>query len=213
MFRLAAVLSLLSLFTVPAAAREPEPVADAPWPELRDDVRGLLKGLQTADAPLPEATGRAVRELLDGQPTDPEAAARDLQRLLDERCLVHVHINPESRVKATRGALAAELVQGRPTVMLVKVHNEGGVTSALALAGPQVLRREGEEGRWLRVEPLTAAPLPRTLTGHRVQYVAFRLTPTEAGKREATLQFDVGQGTQDLGFRAEVPILFTVRPR
>ena len=33
-----------------------------------------------------------------------------------------------------------------------------------------------------------------------------------AGKREATVGFDIGQGTQDLGFRAEVPILFTVRP-
>ena len=35
---------------------------------------------------------------------------------------------------------------------------------------------------------------------------------SEAGRREATLTFDVGQGTQDLGFRAEVPVLFTVRP-
>jgi hypothetical protein len=42
--------------------------------------------------------------------------------------------------------------------------------------------------------------------------VILRLRSSEAGKREATLQFDVGQGTQDLGFRAEVPILFTVRP-
>jgi hypothetical protein len=39
-----------------------------------------------------------------------------------------------------------------------------------------------------------------------------RLAAHEAGKREATLKFDVGQGTQDLGFRAEVPVLFTVRP-
>jgi hypothetical protein len=37
------------------------------------------------------------------------------------------------------------------------------------------------------------------------------LTALEAGKREATLNFDVGQGTQDLGFRAEVPILFHVK--
>ena len=28
--------------------------------------------------------------------------------------------------------------------------------------------------------------------------------------REATLRFDVGQGSQDLGFRGEVPVLFTV---
>src|SRR5262249_51702278 len=35
---------------------------------------------------------------------------------------------------------------------------------------------------------------------------------SEAGKREVVLGFDVGQGTQDLGFRAEVPILFTILP-
>jgi len=40
-----------------------------------------------------------------------------------------------------------------------------------------------------------------------------RLRASAAGKREATLKFDVGQGTQDLGFRAEVPVLFTVQVR
>ena len=44
-----------------------------------------------------------------------------------------------------------------------------------------------------------------------VEYVLLRLTARQVGKREATLMFDVGQGTQDLGFRNEVPILFTVR--
>src|SRR5690606_37536498 len=34
----------------------------------------------------------------------------------------------------------------------------------------------------------------------------------EAGKREATVSFDIGQGTQDLGFRAEAPVLFEVKP-
>ena len=34
----------------------------------------------------------------------------------------------------------------------------------------------------------------------------------DRGKREASLAFDVGQGTQDLGFRNEVPILFECLP-
>jgi hypothetical protein len=45
-----------------------------------------------------------------------------------------------------------------------------------------------------------------------VEYVLLRLRPREAGKREATLHFDVGQGSQALGFCAEVPILFTIKP-
>ena len=39
-----------------------------------------------------------------------------------------------------------------------------------------------------------------------------QLYSRDPGQREATLTFDVGQGTQDLGYRNEVPILFTIRP-
>ena len=52
---------------------------------------------------------------------------------------------------------------------------------------------------------------PSRLTGARVEFLTLRLTAREPGKREATFRFGVGQGTQDLGFRAEVPILFTVK--
>src|SRR5439155_10419838 len=34
----------------------------------------------------------------------------------------------------------------------------------------------------------------------------------DAGKREATIAFDVGGATQDLGFRAELPVLFDIQP-
>jgi hypothetical protein len=50
------------------------------------------------------------------------------------------------------------------------------------------------------------------LSGLKVEYALALIHSSESGKREATLSFDVGQGTQDLGFRGEVPILFTVRP-
>src|SRR5205823_8870547 len=36
--------------------------------------------------------------------------------------------------------------------------------------------------------------------------------PSQAGTREATITFDIGQGTQDIGFRAELPVLFETRP-
>src|SRR5262249_32815871 len=123
-----------------------------------------------------------------------------------------VHINAESRVKAARGPAAAVLVRDRPTLVLVKVHNEAGVTHPLAVDGPQLLRtgRKGP-GRWLEAVVLSPAPLPNALAGRTLEYRILRLTARQAGKREATLRFDVGQGTQDLGFRAEVPILFRVR--
>ena len=50
------------------------------------------------------------------------------------------------------------------------------------------------------------------LSGLGVEYALALLYSSESGKREATIGFDVGQGTQDLGFRGEVPVLFEVRP-
>src|SRR5437764_12744310 len=59
---------------------------------------------------------------------------------------------------------------------------------------------------------VTGPPLTRNLSGLKVEYAVLLVYSTEAGKREATLGFDVGQGTQDLGFRGEAPVLFDVRP-
>jgi hypothetical protein len=83
----------------------------------------------------------------------------------------------------------------------------------LTVDGPQLRSQtQAGEGRWLEAVVHGERPLSKTLSGNKVDYVVLRLTARQAGKREATLMFDVGQGTQDLGFRAEVPILFTVRP-
>jgi hypothetical protein len=189
-------------------------VEGAEWKPLRDHCRQLLKGLGALKAPLPPQTTRALQSLLDREPEDPEAAAAAVQKLLDRHCLIGVTINPESRVKATRGPRDAELRLGQETLVLVKVHNDGGITSALRVSGRQLVAGDTkQEGRWLEAAVATEAPFGGKLSGRRLEYRVLRLRPREAGKREATFQFDVGQGTQDLGFRAEVPILFTVRTR
>jgi len=187
-------------------------VEEVEWAPLREQSRRLLRVLADLKAPLPEMTASQIASLLD-KPPAPDQAVREVQRLLDGRCLVAVSINPESRVKAARGPAPVELVLDRPAYLLVKVYNEAGVTHPLAVAGPQLAATglPREPGRWLEAEIIAPAPLARKLSGQRLEYVVLRLIPHEAGKREATLRFDVGQGTQDLGFRAETPILFTVR--
>jgi hypothetical protein len=45
-----------------------------------------------------------------------------------------------------------------------------------------------------------------------LEYRIVSLYSRDAGQREAKLQFNVGQGTQDLGFRSEVDILFQCLP-
>jgi hypothetical protein len=206
--RLALVVLLGIVLPVHAQTTSP-PVEDVPWGPFRDHCRQLLE----AGAPLPAEMTRRLQTLLAAEPKDPEAAVRTAQELLDRHCLLVVSINPESRVKAARGAAAVELRQNRPTLVLIKIHNEGGVTHLLRVRGPELMRGgERGEGRWLQADLVTDAPFGRELSGRRLEYRLLRLTPHESGKREATFQFDVGQGTQDLGFRAEVPILFSVRP-
>ena len=55
-------------------------------------------------------------------------------------------------------------------------------------------------------------PMRVHLSGLELEYNIIQIYSKDAGKREAKLTFDVGQGSQDLGFRNEVDILFTATP-
>ncbi len=57
-----------------------------------------------------------------------------------------------------------------------------------------------------------AQPLNKPLSGLEVEYRLLELYSRDAGRREAKLAFDVGQGTQDLGFRNEINVLFHCLP-
>ena len=189
-------------------------IEEIEWAPFRDHCRQLLQTLGKTASLLPAETVRQLTTLLEGNSADPAAASAAVQKLLDSHCLIAVDINAESRVKAARGPAAVQLHHDSPTLVLLKVHNEGGVTHALRLYGPELIRRdESDAERWLEAVLVTKTPCTPELTGRRLEYRLLRLTPRQSGKREATFQFDVGQGTQDLGFRAEVPILFSVRKK
>src|SRR5262245_54846242 len=133
-----------------------------------------------------------------------------LQELLDPLVLLTVSINPESRVKVARGEAPAQLRQDLAVPVLIKVVNEAGVTAVLRPTSPQADPQLKD--RFLELKMHTEKPLAATLSGRPVEYAILVLTSREAGRREATIGFDVGQGTQDLGFRGEVPVLFAIRP-
>ena len=197
------------------------------------DVRGLrvqcqqvLDALSKMKAAPPPETERELRALLKDETKASDETAAKIQKLLNDQCLVGVSINPESRVKAARGPRSAKLVVGKESVFLIRVLNEAGVTHPLSVQSPQ-MRAPGESTKesWLEASvcstPLSssrpdkkevrAEQKEEKLSGQKVEYLLLRLKAHEGGKREATLIFDVGQGTQDLGFRAEVPILFTIK--
>jgi len=192
---------------------------------LRFQCQHVLDALAKAKAALPLETERELRALLKDEKKESDETAAKIQRLLNDQCLVGVSINTESRVKTARGSRSAELVAGKESIFLIRVLNEAGVTHPLSVQSPQ-MRAPGEstKERWLEASvcstPLSssrpkkkaasAEQKEEKLSGQKVEYLLLRLKAHQAGKREATLVFDVGQGTQDLGFRAEVPILFTI---
>jgi hypothetical protein len=196
---------------------------------LAANITRLVDALAYLGRPLPDAVRRDL--LRTGQNRD----AAGLQRILDPHVLLAVHINPEARVRVTRGDAPAVLQQAGYVPVIVKIINEAGGTQVLRIGSPQSgpvyagmarlsadrmqqpqLREneniENRSDRFLEVEMYTAQPMARTLSGLAVEYAMALIYSSEAGRREATITFDIGQGTQDLGFRAEVPVLFDVRP-
>jgi hypothetical protein len=207
------LLPLLALSLVPAQTLDV--VEDAEWPALRAHCLELVKGLEAVGSPLPAATLKELSPLLkQKKPEDAARACRAVQKALDAQCLLGVDVNAESRVKAARGPLEARLILDKAVFVLVKVHNEAGVKHPLSVDGPQRRKSDkDDEERWLEAAVMNGKPFANRLSGERVEYRVMKLTARQAGKREATLAFDVGQGSQDLGFRAETPVLFTVRKK
>src|SRR5262245_28486112 len=212
---LAALFALLLL--VPLAQAQNLGSVPVEGQPLASNVNRLLQALETLGAPLPAD----VRKGLAAPLKDQDSAK--IQGLLDPHVLIVVTINPESRVKAKRGPATVALQQTGYTPILLKIINEATVTKALHVKSPQALPiyDQGAAGkikdidlkdRFLDVEMYTANPLTDKLSSLKVEYALALIHASQAGKREAVLQFDVGQGSQDLGFRGEVPILFDIQP-
>ena len=120
--------------------------------------------------------------------------------------------------------------QRRPVwrAFLVNVHNEAGVTAALTARSPNAappfkpstgspepavsVPASKIRNLWLDVAIAGDRPLNKGLSGLALEYRVILLYSRDAGRREARIGFDVGQGTQDLGFRGDVDILFDCAP-
>ena len=186
----------------------------------------LIEALDYLGSPLSEDDLSAIQEALISD--DHTQAIVDIQNILDAYCLTGVNINPESRVKVKEGPTNKELMQRGWRTFLVKVHNEAGVTAPLAAesanAAPLYKRSTGRPDpemtvpksdiphRFLDIVVYSNPPLKASLSGLELEYRIVQLYSRDAGKREAMLGFNVGQGTQDIGFRSEVPILFDCVP-
>ena len=122
-----------------------------------------------------------------------------IQELFDPLCVVAVTINPESRVSVTPGYETPNLVAGEWTSHLVKIVNEAGVTAPLFAVSQESC---------IAVDVFTDRPLNARLSGVGLEYRIVMLKAGESGKISTVLTFDVGQGTQDLGFRSDLLMNF-----
>lgn len=221
----------------PFAALQEEAAADARGQcpgSCSVESSGSLPVIPCAAQPLGEAVVTQVLPALDylGQPLEPSTTAiiqaavanpndestnAAIQNALDPHCLAVINVNPESRVKLQPGLVKPVLVESGWTVFLVKVHNEAGVTAPLRGMSPNAASTRDSptdklRDRWLGLAVFDREPMKKTLSGLTVEYRLVQLYSRDAGMREAKILFDVGQGTQDLGFRNEIDLLFKCLP-
>ena len=218
---------ILALPSLPAAVLPLEPGVEGQ--PLAANAARLLQALDFLGHPWPPELQAQIQSAIQNQ--NPEA----LQAALDPQVLLVVEINPELRVKVNRGPGPSVLRQSGFTPVLVKVLNHATVARRLHIESPQagpvyagaartILQRQqqtelnlnentaNEPDRFMEVAMFEASPMTARLSGLKVEYALALLYSSQAGPREATLGFHIGHGTQDLGFRGEVPVLFQVQP-
>ena len=222
---LAAALTL----TLAAQERAVRPLPSVALQPLAQQVRRLETALRYLGEPLSPEDAKRIDEAIAG--ADETGAVARLQEVLDPRVLATVHINPESRVRVEQGGARPELVQEGTRLFLVKVINEAGVTAPLAVESPNigrvyvpswssggspepphVLTDVQVRERWADMSIYTQPPMRPRLSGLGIEYAILQVSSRDAGQRSAIVGFNVGQGSQDVGFRNDVEILFTAVP-
>lgn len=193
---------------------------------LAQQTRRLEQALLYLGQPLSPQVSRAINEAVGLE--DERAAVGRIQEALDDLVLVEVEINPESRVKLRQGAARPALVEHGTRLFLVKVLNQAGVTAPLRVfspnSGPTSLRSRGEHEpamelganevreRWADLSIYRAPPMAERLSGLPVEYEILQVFSRDSGQRSAKIAMDVGQGTQDIGFRNDILVLFDIAP-
>jgi hypothetical protein len=197
-----------------------------PLQPLAQQVRQLSEALDYLGEPLSAAEIAGIDKAIAN--SDENAAVAALESVLDTHVLAVVDINAESRVRVEPGSADPSLFEDGTRLFLVKVMNRAGVTAELKVESPNsgdVFRmsngspqpaidltpRDAAE-RWADISLYHDAPMRKRLSGLAVEYQILQVYSRDAGQRSAKVSFNVGQGSQDIGFRNEIEILFNAQP-
>lgn len=204
-----------------------KPVNVEPQPLLANALR-ISEALNFAGSALADADIKKLKQLQKQKPS--AQIVEQVQQILDPYCMAFVDINPEARVKVEKGPAEPKLTQSGWTIFLVKVMNDAGVTSQLVAESPNAILpvhptsgtpkvldkdviSQGESAnRFLDLKMYTGKPLTPHLSGLKLEYAVLQVYSKDAGAREAEVSFNVGQGTQDIGFRNAAHFLFSIKP-
>jgi hypothetical protein len=209
--------SALAVFLTTAVllrAEDTMPVAEVEAQPLLVQVQRIEEALNFLGEPLSAEEHNALGALkADGG----AKVAETVQKVLDKHCLALVNINPEARVKVAAGPAALKLDEDGWKHFLVKVHNEAGSTAQLAVTSAQAKPVPNSPpdkvaDLWLEASIFNSRPLEKAMSGLKLEYRILGLYSRDAGKRSAVLAFNAGQGTQDLGFRADLTLTFDCQP-
>jgi hypothetical protein len=224
-FLLAAAVALGSSLGADQQASVGTP-APVPLQPLAQQARRLETTLRYLGEPLADAEREALDAAIGLK--DEAAAVAGIQQVFDPRVLITVHISPESRVRVEQAAARPQLVQGGTRLFLVKVLNDARVTAPLALQSPnignvfvptsnspepkKVLTDAQVRDRWADMSLYTQPPMRPRLSGLAIEYAVLQISSRDPGQRSALIGINVGQGSQDVGFRNDVEVLFDARP-
>lgn len=222
----ACALFLCSLAHAQEHVHQPASAPKVPLQPLAQQVRQLEDALEYLGQPLTPAEQKQINAAIGN--TDEAAAVAAIESVLDPHVLAVVDINPESRVKVEQGAAKPELVEEGSRLFLVKVANYGNVTAELQVVSPnsgnayiqsngspkpeiKLTPRDSAE-RWADISLYHRPPMRKRLSGLALEYQILEIYSRDAGQRSAKIGFNVGQGSQDIGFRNEMDVVFEAQP-
>ncbi len=221
-------LLLVAVLVLPASldAQSLSVISGVEAQPLKAQARRIVEALGYVGSPISPGDQTRLKEIFDAP--DDEKSSQEVQKILNAYVVNAVHINPESRVKVAAGPAKPELLMQGWRTFLVRVHNEAGVTAELQVESPnaaplykrstgskepEITIKPGDVGnRWMDIALYTGQPLQPRLSGLLLEYRIVEIYARDSGKREAKIMYNVGQGTQDIGFRNEVDILFDCVP-
>ena len=235
----AAVVLTLSTAWPQAAGQRPEPaehhsgthdeIAPVARQPLGQHAHRVATALEYLGQPLAPADAQLLARSA-AEPDDQRAIAL-IEQALAPYVLLDVTISPESRVSVRQAAAPPVLVEAGSRLFLIRVRNQAGVTAPLRVSSPNAgrvsisswtsdnapepavrLTERDVAERWAEFTIFDKPPMAPRLSGLGLEYLVLDVYSRDRGQRAAEIAIDVGQGSQDVGFRNDVSVLFTATP-